>query len=209
MALPLLAAALPWASKNWLWIAAAACWAVSLGITYFYGYRSGNEGKQEVVMAFQLYKDEQRMLLDNLRKNTVANAITANQKLRQGEYEREENDRKHRRDLLAMRKELDAVKLDAELVRLFNDSVTGTRKAQPSTPSAKQGDGRTDGQASRSEDPSGNQGSASGQGIQQYTLYDLAENLLENNKNHDACVKQVEEWQEFYEKLHQQFEPAR
>lgn len=205
MALPLLATALPWAAKNWLWIAAGVCWAASLGVTYFYGYRSGNEGKQEVVMAFQLYKDEQRMLLDNLRKNAVSNALAANQKLRQNEYEREENDRKYKKQLLAMRRELDAVKLDSELVRLFDDSVTGTRKAQPTTPPTREGDGRADGQASGTKDASGNQG----QGVQQFTLYDLSANLLENNKNHDACVKQVEEWQEFYEKLYEQFEPAR
>ena len=199
------ALAIPWLKNNWLAVVAAICWIASLAITFHYGYGVGESGKLEVIAEFNAYKEKQELLLATTQRTAIANALAANTKLRQSEYEREEHVRKYAKELAVLREELDRVKLDAALVRLFDDSVRASRKAEPPAKSEQSGNAVPNAEANRPQDTGGNQG----QGVQQFSLYDLAENILENNKNHDACVDQVMAWQDFYKKLYEQFQPLK
>jgi hypothetical protein len=201
MAIPLVVPLVAnWLKSNWLLVVAGVCWAGSLGITLHYGYKWGASGKEAIKAEFVTYKKTQEAQLEKLQGLNAKDAIIANQKLRQQEYEREEYDRKHKRQLLALRQELDRVKLDAVFVELLNESARGGRPE----PTPQPGQSRDGGPVQEADPP---QGSNQGSGIKapSLSLYDLGATVLENNKNHNECVDQVEAWQNFYRNLYGNF----
>jgi len=153
------------------------------------GCNYGASGKQAIQDEFDGYKEQQIALLTQVTEANRKDAIKANDRLKAEERALEQRDVRHKAELAKIRKELDAVKLDARLVRLFNDSATSNGTDQPTPRPEVSADGEAD--ASPTPDP---------------TLGDLAEVILENNKNHLACIAQVKEWHTFYNNLYGSFE---
>lgn len=180
------------ASNKLVWYVAGVI-LVSL-VSFVKGCSYGQAGKDKVEAEFRIYREQQGLIVKGIQENTKQDAIIALNKLRNQEREAEEVNRDHKNELAKLRKKLDAVTLDRDLVRLLNDSALGGRKDQPPAGPKVEADGRTD------EAP------GTAQGIRPPTLGDLAEVTIENNKNHLACVRQVEAWQEFYTKLYERFE---
>jgi hypothetical protein len=172
----------------------------ALSITFYSGYKVGDAGRIKVQAEYDQYKYDQEQRFSRLRTGLIRDATIANQQLKQQEREREENDKVNKQKLAKIQKELNRIKLDAAFIELLNDSAN--RKSPPKPDQRSDGPGNEDTQAST--DGGGN----SGQGVKarEFTLYDLGETVLENNKNHQDCIDQVVWWQEFYKKMYQQFE---
>lgn len=191
-----------WMLSNWKLIAAGLFALAVVSSIFYAGYRVGNSGKQEVIAEYKAYKEAQEQRFKSINEGIAKNAIIANQKIKQQEIEREENDRRNRTKLSQMRQRLERVELDLAFVQLLNDSAA--RESAPA-PGVKD-----NGSGLQEANPGANRGTDQGQGIQvrQFTLYDLGVNILENNKNHNDCIDQVEWWQDFYLNLYKQFEPT-
>jgi hypothetical protein len=193
-------AALNWAKNNWLLIVAVLCWLGSLSLAFYGGYKVADAGRIKVQAEYNQYKVAQEQRFSRLQVGLIRDATIANQKLKQQETEREENDRVNRKKLTDLRKQLERVQLDAAFVELLNDSTGRKPVAKP--------DKRSDGPRVQDPQASTDTGGNAGQGIQakDFTLFDLGENILENNKNHQDCIDQVVWWQDFYRNMYQQFE---
>jgi hypothetical protein len=157
------------------------------------GCNYGASGKAELQAEFDAYKKEQAALLASIQHGAKQDALKANDRLKAEERALEENHRKQRAELAKLRKELDAVKLSADVTRLFNESV---RDREPTPPPQEQANG------SSNEVPA----VSAGPPDHQSTLGDLVAVSLENNKNHLACIAQVQAWQDFYIRLYERFE---
>lgn len=168
--------------------------AVVASVSFIGGCQHGAAGKKEIEDEFKAYKTAQALIVKGIQDSAKQDALTANQQLRNQERVLEENERKQKQELSKLRKKLDAVQLDAALVRLLNESVLRGRQDESATGPPQQADGGT------------HEGPGTGQGVRVPTLGDLAEVTLENNKNHLACIAQVEAWQQFYLKLYDKFE---
>lgn len=191
-----------WMLSNWKLIAAGLLAVSVVGGIFYSGYKVGKSGKEEVIAEFKQYREAQEQRFKVIHDGIAKNAVIANQKLKQQEIEREENDRRNRTKLSQMRTRLERVELDLAFVQLLNDSA-----ARESAPTSRLGsDEARIPEADSGVDYQANQG----QGLQtgRVTLYDLGENILENNKNHNQCIDQVEWWQDFYWNLYKQFEPT-
>lgn len=187
------AAALAVLKSPLLWKAVGLLAVVS--VIFIGGCNYGASGKKELQAEFDAYKKAQAELMVATQKANADHAKKANEKLKADERRIEENDRKHQQELARIRADLDRVRLDAALVRLLNDSAALGTDQPPARPDQQ-------------EDGSPDENTASGAGPpdHQPTLGDLAEVILENNKNHLACRAQVEAWQLFYTDLYKQFE---
>jgi hypothetical protein len=191
---------LKFVKDNWLWIVATLCFLGSLAISFYGGYKVGDAGRIKVQAQYDQYKVAQEQRFSRLQVGLIRDATIANQKLKQQETEREENDRVNKKKLADLRNQLERVKLDAAFVELLNDSAGRKPAAKPEQ--------RSNGSRNESPEASTDDRTNKGQGIQakEFTLFDLGENILENNKNHQDCIDQVGWWQEFYKNMYQQFE---
>lgn len=175
---------------------------VFLGI-FFWGYSVGSRGKAEVKAEFEQYKAEQALWVKEVQKVARKDALAANQQLKNEERRTEENARQQQKQLAKMRKKLDDEQLERALVLLLDDAARAgeheslARSPEQANESVVQGPGS----------PNLGSGVRIPQVEVEVTLGDLAEVTIENNKNHWNCVQQVQAWQEFYDKLYNQFEP--
>lgn len=173
-----------------LWYAVGLLAVVS--VIFVGGCNYGASGKKALQEEFDTYKEAQVQLLVQVAESNKKDAVRANDALKATERTLEENHRKQQRELAAMRKKLDAVQLNADLVRLLNSSATPDGTDQPPTGPQVKADGSVDEDATSGAGPP--------------TLGDLAELTITNNKNHLACIEQVNEWQKFYINLYERFE---
>lgn len=186
---------------NWKLIAAGLVTLAIFGTVFYAGWKVGNAGKQEVVAEYAAYKAAQTKRFEGLQAGLAQDAVIANQKLRNQEHERENNEAKNRTRLASQKQKLERIQLDAAFVELLNDS-----RRQSAAITEEQGDGVLDAEAGGSQVAGGNAAKGIDLSRHQYTLYDLGENILINNNNHEACVEQVIAWQGFYGDLYDKFE---
>jgi len=170
-----------------------------VGTIFVGGYNYGASGKKQVEEQFEQYKVAQALIVKNLQDEGKKNAIQTNEKLKAEERDRENLYKTHSTELAKLDRQLDAVKLDAELVRLLNASAAGVRKDESATGPSERADGATNAEA-------GKTATISDLAEDLATLGDLARVTLTNNKNHHACADQVEAWQAFYHKTYESFD---
>jgi hypothetical protein len=196
-AIPAVALAVLKSSTLWYCLGVLAV----VSVIFIGGCNYGASGKAEIKAEFEAYKQQQESLLVAVQETNKVNALAANTRLIAEERKLEERDRQHQKELARIASRLSRTQLDLDTVRLFNSSAAANGPGQPFAPPEVGSNVPADEGTSTAQTPE-----PSGDTLTSRTLADLLAVSVENNKNHLACIAQVDAWQQFYNKLYERFE---